>query len=86
VDQAAEPVASSDAGIVAHWRFVNLALGWSLAECPVRPVGVVVAGVFAEGLLKMSPAGDEDAVGALAPDGGDPPLAGRVGAWCLQAW
>jgi hypothetical protein len=49
VDQAAEPVASSDAGIGGRWRFVNLALGWSLAECPVRPVGAVVVDVFATG-------------------------------------
>jgi hypothetical protein len=39
-----------------------------------RPVGVVVIDVFAEGVVEVSPVGDEDAVGALAPGAGDPPL------------
>jgi len=44
----------------------------------VRPVGVVVIDVFAEDVVEMPPAGDENAVGALAPGAGDPPLADRV--------
>jgi len=44
----------------------------------VRPVGVVVIDVLAERVVQMSPAGDENAVGALAPRAGDPPLADRV--------
>src|ERR1017187_368907 len=59
-------------------RWAGAAVGWLLAEGPVRPVGVVVVDVFAEGVVQVSPAGDEDAVGALAPRGGDPPLADRV--------
>ena len=83
VDQAAEPVASADADVVVGRGDAGPAVGWSLAECPVRPVGVVVIDVFAEDAVEMSPAGDEDAVGALAPRAGDPPLADRVrrGAW-----
>ena len=84
VDQAAEPVASSDADVVAGGREMGPAVGWLLAEGPVRPVGVVVIDVFAEDVAQMSPAGDEDAVGALAPRGGDPPLADRVRAWRLD--
>jgi hypothetical protein len=41
----------------------------------VRPVGVVVIDVFAEDVVEMPSAGDEDAVGALAAGAGDPPLA-----------
>ena len=78
VDQAAEQVASSDADVVAWGREMGAAVGWLLAEGPVRPVGVVVIDVFAEDVVEMSPAGDEDAVGALAPRAGDPPLADRV--------
>src|ERR1035437_10612309 len=78
VDQAAEQVASSDADVVAWGREMGAAVGWLLAEGPVRPVGVVVVDVFAEGVVQMSPAGDEDAVGALAPGGGGPPFADRV--------
>ena len=63
VDQATEPVASSDADVVLRRRGGDLAVGWSLAEGPVRPVGVVVIDVLAEGVVQMSPAGDEDAVG-----------------------
>jgi hypothetical protein len=69
---------------VAGRRDVGPAVGRLLAEGPVRPVGVVVIDVFAEDLLKMSPAGDEDAVGALAPGAGDPALADRVRARCLD--
>src|ERR1039457_5241427 len=84
VDQATEPVASSDADVVLRRRGGDLAVGWSLAEGPVRPVGVVVIDVFAEGVVEMSPAGDEDAVGALAAGAGDPALADGVRARCLD--
>jgi hypothetical protein len=82
VDQAAKPVASSDADVVVRGRDGDLAVGWLLAEGPVRPVGVVVIDVFAEGVVQMSSASDEDTVGALTPCGGDPPLADRVRARC----
>jgi hypothetical protein len=78
VDQAAEPVASVNAGVVAGGCDGDLAVGWLLEQGPVRPVGVVVIHVFAEGVVKMSPAGDEHTVGALAPGAGDPPLTDRV--------
>jgi hypothetical protein len=78
VDEAAEPVVSSEADGVVRGCHGDLAVGRLLAEGPVRPVGAVVISVLAEGLVKMSLAGDEDAVGALAPGAGDPPLADRV--------
>jgi hypothetical protein len=78
VDQAAEPVASSDADVVVGRRDMGPAVGWSVADGPVRPVGVVVIDLFAERVVQMPSAGDEDAVGALAPRAGDPPLADRV--------
>jgi len=78
VEEAAEPVASENADVVVGDRGVGPAVGWSLAEGPVRPVGVVVIDVFAEDVVEVSSAGDEDAVGALAPRAGDPPLADRV--------
>src|ERR1022692_738644 len=84
VDQAAEPVASANADIIVGWGAAGLAVGWLLAEGPVRPVGVVVVDVFAEDVVEMSPAHDDDAVGALVPGAGDPPLADRVRARCLD--
>ena len=84
MDQAAEPVASSDADVVVRGCDGDLAVGWSLAEGPVRPVGVAVMRVFAEDVVEVSPAGDEDAVGALAPGTGDPAFADRVRARCLD--
>jgi len=78
VEEAAEPVVSSNADAVVSRRDVGSAVGRALAEGAVRPVGVVVIDVFAEDVVQMSPAGDEDAVGALAPRAGDPPLADRV--------
>src|ERR1035438_959741 len=44
----------------------------------------LVIDVFAEGVVEMSPAGDEDAVGALAAGAGDPALADGVRARCLD--
>jgi DNA-binding GntR family transcriptional regulator len=78
VDQAAEPGASPDADFAVGRSHVSPAVGWLLAEGPVRPVGAVVIDVLAEDVVEMSPAGDEDAVGALAPRAGDPALADRV--------
>ena len=78
-DEAPEPIASSNADAVVSRRDVRPAVGRFLAEGPVRPVGVVVVDVFAEDVVQMSPAGDEDAVGALAPRAGYPPLADRIG-------
>jgi putative transposase len=78
MEEAAKPVASENADVIAGRRDVGLPVGWSLAEGPVRPVGVVVIDVFAEDVAEMSSAGYEDAVSALAPRTGDPPLADRV--------
>ena len=55
VDEAAEPGASSDADGVVRGRGGDLAVGWSLAESPVRPAGVVVIGVFAEDVVEVPP-------------------------------
>src|ERR1017187_6753544 len=84
VDQTAQPIASSDAYVVAGGCAVGSAVGWSLAEGPVRPVRVVVIDVVAEGAGEMSLAGDEGSVSALAPGAGDPPFADRVRARCLD--
>jgi hypothetical protein len=53
VDEAAEPVASSEADGVVRGRHGDLGVGWLLAEGPVRPVGVVVINVFAEGVVEV---------------------------------
>jgi hypothetical protein len=83
VEKAAEPVASENAEVVVGSRGVSPAVGCSLAEGPVRPVGVVVIDVFAEDVVEMSLTGDEEPVGALAPCAGDPRLqiAFARGAW-----
>ncbi|MGD0928910.1 MAG: hypothetical protein ABR926_27380, partial [Streptosporangiaceae bacterium] len=78
VYQAAEPVSSPDADVVVRRCDVGPAVGWSLAERPMRPVGAVVIDVFAEDVSQVSPAGDKDPVGALAPGAGDPAFADRV--------
>lgn len=72
VDQAAKPVASPDAEVVVGRCDVSPADGWFLAEGPVRPAGVVVIDVFAEDVVQVSSAGDEDPAGALAPRTADP--------------
>src|ERR1019366_5378426 len=54
VDQAAEPGASPDADFVLGRRHVSPAVGWLLAEGPVRPVGVVVIDILAEDVVEMS--------------------------------
>jgi hypothetical protein len=41
VEEAAEPVASPDADVVVGRRDISPAVGWLLAEGPVRPVRVV---------------------------------------------
>jgi hypothetical protein len=79
MEEAAKPVASSDADVVVGGRGVGPAVGWLLAEGSMRPMGVVVIDVLAEGVVEMPAAGDKDAVSALTPRAGDPPLADRVG-------
>ena len=83
MEEAAEPVGSPDADVVLGGRGMGPAVGWLLAESPVRAVGVVVIDVFAERVVEMPSAGDEDAIGALAPRTGDPALADRVRPWRL---
>jgi len=78
VDQAAKPVMSPDAEVVVGRRDVSPADRWFLAEGPVRPAGVVVIDVFAEDVVQVSPAGDEDPVGAFAPRTAGPAFADRV--------
>lgn len=56
MDQAAEPVASSDGDVVVRGRGGDLAVRWSLAEGPVRLVGFVVMRVFAEDVVEVSSA------------------------------
>jgi hypothetical protein len=75
VEEAAKPIASSNADVVVGRHGVGPALGWLLCKGPVRPVGVVVIDVFAEDVAEMSSAADED---ALAPGAGDPALADGV--------
>jgi hypothetical protein len=76
VEEAAEPVASLNAGVIVGWRGEGPSVRWFLAE--LRPAGVVVIDVFDEDVVEMSPARHEDAIGTLAPRAGDPPLADRV--------
>ena len=74
VEEAAEPVASSDADVVVGRRDMGPAVGWSVVEGPVQPVGVVVIDVFAEPVVQMPSAGDEVTRPALAPRAGNSPL------------
>jgi hypothetical protein len=53
VKEAAGPVASEDADVIVGGRGVGPAIGWFLAEGPVRPAGVVVIGVFAADVAEM---------------------------------
>jgi hypothetical protein len=48
------------------------------------PVAVVVIDILAEDVMEVPSADEEDAVGALAPGAGDPPLADRIRTRCLD--
>jgi hypothetical protein len=50
----------------------------------VAAAGVVVLDVGVEHMVEVPAAGDENPVGALAADGGDPPLGDRVHPRCLR--
>ena len=54
-------------------------IGWSLIECAVGPMSVVVRDVGIQDRGQVSVADDEDAVGAFAVDGADPSFGDGVG-------
>jgi hypothetical protein len=74
VDQAAQPVPARNLDTCAFGRRIRASAGRPLAECPVRPVGVVVVGVLAEDQMQVPFAGDQHPVQALAAGTGDPPF------------
>src|SRR6266545_2604365 len=87
VDQAAEQVAATDAiecdhvgarSLVARRRLVE---GWSLRECAVRPVLVVMRDVGREHVLKVAAAEDQEPVEALAANAADQALGMRSRLW-----
>ena len=84
VEETAQPVTSSDADVDVGRHDGDPAVGWCLAEGPVWPVAVVVIDILAEDVMEVPSADEEDAVGALAPGAGDPPLADRIRRWCLD--
>jgi hypothetical protein len=51
---------------------------WTLPQCPVRPVRVVMIGVLAEKQPQVPFAGDQHPVQAIAACAGDPPFGDRV--------
>jgi hypothetical protein len=71
VDQASEQAGTSH---LLWWWSVGVcrAVGWSLAECAVWPMGVVVPEVGSQDCGEVVAAEDEDPIGALAADGADP--------------
>jgi hypothetical protein len=56
VEEATQPIASLNAGVVVGWRGGGLSVRWIVAEGQVWLVSVVVIDVFAEGVVEMSPA------------------------------
>jgi hypothetical protein len=62
------------------WRSVGVfgPIGWSLIECAVWPMSVVVRDVGIQDRGQVSVADDEDAVGAFAADGADPAFGDSV--------
>src|SRR5438105_11867515 len=66
------------------WRSVGVfgPIGWSLIECAVWPMSVVVRDVGIQDRGQVSVADDEDAVGAFAADGADPAFGESVRAGC----
>jgi len=85
VDRAAEPVASSGAHVVAGGLEMGPAVGWLLAEGPVRPAGVVVIDVSAERVVSdgevhaRSTGGTRQVSHRSAEDGRSAPPGGATG-------
>jgi hypothetical protein len=83
VQQAAEPVATAEEielRQLSTWRgLINRRLGERrpLIERTMRPMRVVVQRVFADHVLEVAAAEDQEPVEALAPNGSDPALGMR---------
>jgi hypothetical protein len=73
VDEAAEEVASAEAGGRVEWRRVA-AGGRQELQRPMWPVLVVMAAVDAEHVLEVAAAQDEDPVEAVGANGAHPAL------------
>jgi hypothetical protein len=79
VDQASEQAGASHLG---WWYSGSVCgpVGWSLTECAVWPMSVVVVEVGLQDCSQVVTAENEDSVGALATDRADPPFGDGVGA------
>jgi hypothetical protein len=77
-DQAAGPVPAQNPDVRAQSRWMRAAGRWSLLQCPVRAMEIVVAGVLAEHQPKVPFAGDQHPVRALAAAAGNPSSGDRV--------
>src|SRR5258708_30928081 len=72
IDQSAEPIVSYDLDQVVWCRRRRiLGVGWSLLECPVLPVPVVVIDVLGQDGAQVSLSADYELVGGLSPAAGD---------------
>ena len=78
MDQAAEPVPAQNPDVCAQIRWMRTTGGRTLAQCPVRPVSVVVIDILIKDQPQVPLAGDQHLVQALAAGAGDPPLGDRV--------
>jgi hypothetical protein len=72
IREAAEsvPAQNTHIGHVARWMYASCRR--VLLQCPVRPVRIVVVGVFAQDQPQVPLAGDQHPVQALAAGAGDP--------------
>lgn len=72
MDQAAEPIPAQYSDVCLQNRWMRTPGRRGLLQRPVRPVRVVVAGVFIKNQAQVPLASDEHLVKALAAGAGDP--------------
>ena len=78
VDHVTEPIPAQKPHTGYFHRRIQAPGGRILLQCPVRAVGVVMAGVVIEDEPQLALAGDQHPVQALAMGAGDTPLRDRV--------
>ena len=78
VNQAAKPIPAENPDVGARSRQMRTPGRRALAQCPVRPVTVVVIDLLVKDQPQVPFAGDQHPVQALAAGAGDPAFGDRV--------
>jgi hypothetical protein len=80
-DEAAEPLPAQNLHTGHTARCMHASCGQVLLQHPVRPVRIVVIGIFAEDQPQVPLAGDQHPVQALTAGAGDPAFRNGVRPW-----